>query len=499
MAVHAYEEAAAHFQRSLDVLGRMPSDEARRCQLLISLGDARSRAGDAEPAAETFCQAAKVAKKIGDAASLARAALGFGRAVPIVVVGPNVQHVRLLEEALDALGENETPLRIRVMARLASELITSDEAPERGDDVSREAVEIARRVGDKQALGAALSARLSVSWGTAKVEERAASATEVLRLAEETQDRELALQAYLRRVMALIAAGDLRGADRDIEAFTRSAEDLRQPYYLSFTHILRAVRAAMSGRFADAEAELEPRAERGRVVKAVEDARFLHHFRLLREQGRLAEIVDALDAWAKDYTLLLAYRSSQAMIASELGRETEVRRLFESLAAHDFRELRIGPARRTALSNLCEVCHYLGDTRRAALLYPIFLPDEGEFSAQTSVFGCLNPVSHYLGLLATTLGRFDDAERHFEDSLTKAERLQAPPWIARTRYCYAEMLLRRGGTDDREKALSLLGRSLTTADELGMRKLLGDAQALQAKASAEATAEATAAVSTDAE
>ena len=48
-----------------------------------------------------------------------------------------------------------------------------------------------------------------------------------------------------------------------------------------------------------------------------------------------------------------------------------------------------------------------------------------------------------LGALATTLGRFDDAERHFEDAIAMNRKMRAPRWVAVAQCNYGDMLLRR--------------------------------------------------------
>ena len=74
-------------------------------------------------------------------------------------------------------------------------------------------------------------------------------------------------------------------------------------------------------------------------------------------------------------------------------------------------------------------------------------------------------------LLTFTLARWDDAQRHFEEALAMNTRMGARPWLAHTQYQYATMLLVRGQSGDRKKALALRKAALTTARELGMRAL----------------------------
>jgi hypothetical protein len=80
----------------------------------------------------------------------------------------------------------------------------------------------------------------------------------------------------------------------------------------------------------------------------------------------------------------------------------------------------------------------------------------------------LGPVSRYLGLLAATTNRSDDAVRHFEDALAMSERIGARPWLAHTQDDYGHFLIRRGRLDDPDRAHELLDCARATYAELGM-------------------------------
>ena len=71
--------------------------------------------------------------------------------------------VRLLEEALEALSEEDSPLRARLLARMALELYYAGE-PELRMALSEEAVDIARRIGDPRTLATCLDARHYALW-----------------------------------------------------------------------------------------------------------------------------------------------------------------------------------------------------------------------------------------------------------------------------------------------------------------------------------------------
>ena len=77
-------------------------------------------------------------------------------------------------------------------------------------------------------------------------------------------------------------------------------------------------------------------------------------------------------------------------------------------------------------------------------------------------------VARYLGILAATMSRTDDAGRHYEQALVVNERIGARPWLAHTQEDYARLLLNRGEPGDTEKARELLAKAVATYRELGM-------------------------------
>ena len=89
----------------------------------------------------------------------------------------------------------------------------------------------------------------------------------------------------------------------------------------------------------------------------------------------------------------------------------------------------------------------------------------------STAVGCYGAVSRFLGALATTLRRWDEAAQHFEDALAMNARMGALPWLAHTQHRYGLMLIQRNRSGDRDKAITLLDTALTTARELEMRAL----------------------------
>jgi tetratricopeptide (TPR) repeat protein len=176
---------------------------------------------------------------------------------------------------------------------------------------------------------------------------------------------------------------------------------------------------------------------------------------------------------------LTAFRCILASLYAEDGRDAEARAILEALAATEF-EVLPDNDKLYGWSLLGEVCYALDDRAHAPTLYGLLLP----YAARNVVChpGCaIGSLARCLGLLATLLGRLDDADRHFEAALEMNARMGARPWLAHTQDDYARMLLDRDAPGDHEKAEELLTMALATYRELGMAGPLAKATAVSAR------------------
>ncbi len=476
-ALLAHEEAANHYGRALRALELTePVDEARRCALLLTLGEAQGRAGDAAEAKETFLRAAASARALRTPEQLARAALGTtGLHIEMSVGAPgglDDAAIALLEEALAALPIEDTVLRATLLARLAAALYWSESSLERREALSREAMEVAERIGDRGILATVLGIRRAALYEPENVEQRLAAATRILHLAEEAGNEEARLAAHVWRFSDLLELGDLASADREIEAHEKLARKLRQPRYIGYATVFRALRALMDGRFAEGEALAR---------EALETAQRLgsHNLGLLfaaqmfwlrREQGRLQDLEVTISGIANHTGALRAVRCGMALTMCELGLVDEARAEFDQLAANDFAHLRRDVSWLPAMVALVQVCAALGDARRAAVLYRLLTP----YARRNVVVGtaaafCYGPASYYLGLLAATMNRPSEAAAHLQDALARSEAMGAQPFVAHAAAEYGVLLLAQG---ERRRAFGLLNRALDIARALGMKPLV---------------------------
>jgi hypothetical protein len=88
-------------------------------------------------------------------------------------------------------------------------------------------------------------------------------------------------------------------------------------------------------------------------------------------------------------------------------------------------------------------------------------------------------VALYLGMLASSLDRFDDAAAHFAEAIDIHEGLRSPYWMARTQLEQGRMLLARGAPGDSGQAMLLLDDVEGTAGDYGFASLTRHAATLR--------------------
>jgi len=468
----AYEEAVRLYETALPLV----DEGAARCDLLLALGNAQARAGDTPASKQTYREAADLAEALEVPDHLAHAALGYGGRILWEVSRDDEYLVPLLERALSALGEADSPLRVRLLARLAGgPLRDARFPPERKAALSQEALDMARRIGDPATLAYALAGYIPAHHSPDHTREHEQWATELIETAMEVGDLERAVEGFEHRGQAAIELGNMQGAKADLATMTTLAGRLRQPSQDWFVAELRAQHALLEGRLAEAERlisealELGQQAQRWNALVSYRIQLYL----LRRFQGRL-QALDPSDfespTYPVSYCVLLG-------LYDELGRTGAARELLATLATDEFSGVPFDEEWLLGMSLLAEVACSLGDTPRMMELYQKLEPYADRVAVGYSEIS-VGSVSRYLGLLASTLERWEQAERHFEDALQMNEQIGARPWLAHTEEDYGRMLLDRGV---RERGSELIAAALETYRELGMEGALARATAPVAK------------------
>jgi DNA-binding SARP family transcriptional activator/tetratricopeptide (TPR) repeat protein/ABC-type cobalamin/Fe3+-siderophores transport system ATPase subunit len=475
----AHEEAAEHYARALDVLARFqPEATARRCELLVALGEARVRGGERAQGSTAFREAAALAEQLGDGDLLARAAIGASRRYvqPPGVVDSEL--IAMIERALE-LQPDRTLVRVRLLSCLCGALYYSPER-ERMPALSQEAEEIAAELGDPEARAYACGAKRRVLWDPPHLQERVEASTEMLTLGRQIGNLELQLQAHAWLVVDLLERGDRDAVDAQMEAFKVGADRLRQPLFEWNVLLWEGMRALLTGSLDRADQLAAQALAAGGPAEAVTATQYyaIQLLAIRREQGRMGELEQAARRLVADNPSRPAWRAALANLLCEEGRLPEAEEEFERLAANDFEDVPRDLDWIIATTLLSDVCADLGDARRAALLYAMLEP----YAEVNVVIGfaavCLGSAASFLGKLAATMGQPELAAQHFERALAANAELAAPGCLARTQVDYARAILSFAEAPD-PRADELLQAAALAAAERGFGAVARRAERLR--------------------
>jgi class 3 adenylate cyclase/tetratricopeptide (TPR) repeat protein len=474
----AFEEAVSLYRMALQLT---EDPGAARCDLLLALGEAQARAGDTPAAKATFREAAELAASQRLPERLARAALGYGGRFIWDVSRDDPQLASLLEKALAALGPEDSILRVRLSVRLAAGPLRDSAAdPERRRSLGAKALEMARRIGEPSTLAWALLGYIESRHSPDFTSEQVEIARELVQVARQARDFERAVEGYDLHLAASIELGDLTAAYADLGAMTSLAEELRQPAQRWIVTVYRALLALLEGRLEEADPLITQTRSLGERALGWNAAATygLQLYLLRREQGRVQEVEELVRGAATDNPTYLIWRCVLANLLAELGSIDEARTELEALAADHFGRLPFDEEWEVSVCLLAETAARLGDRPRAATLYDRLLPYAHKVAVSYPEIS-LGPISRFLGVLATATARWDDAERHFRDSLGLSARIGARPSLAHAQTDYARMLLDREGPSGADQAGVLLDQAMATYRDLGMSSHLQRAARLR--------------------
>jgi hypothetical protein len=472
----AYEEAARLYRMALAMLDAQPlADDETRTELLLSIGDAEARAGEMDASNAAFLQAAELARQTGVAAHLARAALGIGGRLPWARPGHNRHLIPMLQEALVLLGGGDEFLRVRLLARLSTAWRSSPEQRSLSATLSQQALESARRLGDPATLSYALAARYWATWWPENPEERLVLAREMIDVAKGAGDAERLIDAHLMLWLSYTEVGQIAEAKRELDELRQLGDQLREPAHRWLGVAPHAGMALMEGRFSLAGDLIERESEPGPPTTLARDnvssARF-HTFLLAREQGRI-EVAEAdVRAAVDEFPWFPLHRAALCLLLIERGRHAEARAVFDGLAQDEFSAFYRDNEWLLGISLASEACALLDDASAAATLYAQMAPFAGRHAIGHAE-GSIGAVDRYLGLLAATTRRLDDAVKHLEEAVHQNQQMGLHPWAAHAQSDLADVLRLRDAVGDRQRAAELQAAAGATAGELGMTALAG--------------------------
>ena len=479
MAQLAWEDAVAFYTRALRAAtdqaaaghGATGHGAAERCRLLRGLGLAQLRSFDLAAGSSTLRAAAGAARAAGDPRLTGEVALAMeGFTDPAwVTLGK-----QLCDEALAGLPADDSPLRARLLARRAAEA-TYQWEPEAGP-LSEQALAMAERTGDPQALRSALRARQQARGGPDGVLDRVELGTRMLALGVADSDDDAVLWGRLWRVDAFAQLGRINDADAELTLLAPTVARLRSPG--PDWHLRRSQAALAFGRGEFGYARQLAEESLRLTAHGHENMRTLAAALLVRLNaltGRDEWLEPSLDdfRWSPPFGMVM-----RALWHLTLGRRGEARRYYQPGDAFD----RVPGIRYLiTYASLAELAAAFGDRETAGQVHRSLLPYADLFVCSGAGLTMIDgSARRYLGLTAGALGRLDEAVRHLREAVAANEREGLAACAALATADLARVLVRRARTGDRSEAAALAVSAAAAAERLGMLPLLRDARDLGA-------------------
>ena len=461
-------EALRWYTQALTLLDhQLPGNDLMRCELLVGLGDSQRQNGNPEHR-QTLLDAARMAQELQSTGLLVAAVLANHRGFASEVGFVDAERVAALEAACRAVEGSGSSEEAKLLALLASELtFNGDFAVRKG--LADRAMNIARSLGDPATLAEVVT---SFYWAVDTPEtlaELRSLGREASEAAHRVDDPVLQCHSASHLAMSLYQSGDIAGGDRCLSEARSLAERLGQPQLLWSVTYMESARALLGGDTEEAE-RLAFRAFEIGTESGQPDAAGILGSNLLNiryHQGRLEEVVDLVSQSVKEDPGLPAWAMTLAMLYCDLDRPEDARAVLEPFAAENFAALPKDGLWLPSMVAAADVVTNLAWSDPAQVLLEQLRPFSDQIPGPGSFF--MPEVSHYLGLLSATLGRYGDAETYFAQAVATHERIAAPWSVAMTQLSWGRCLSNRGGTGDLDRASVLMEEALKTARERGYR------------------------------
>jgi tetratricopeptide (TPR) repeat protein len=464
---------------------------------LLDLGDAMLNAGQFPDALEAFGQAVSAARSAASPELLGEAACGFEEAGYVVGGDASLPSKRLkvVDEALAALNAGDSALRARLLAAraLGAQALRGggDDALSAGFNATtghkdlealrdaREAVAIAERVGDANVTAVVLSRLFALLRQPGNLEEQRETAEKAVRFARLAGNGRIEHSGWDALFALALAEADVAGVREASENVRRLGRELKIGRAKVWALVHEGALALVKGRLVEAERVIFEAFAAGQGIGDANAAgTFGGQLSVLRlYQGRMGEVEALVRGIIVQYPGAQIYQAALAATLAETERLDEAGEILDALASAGFGSVPEDALWMGTMCSLSFAYRRVGYREGVDDLYEVLsrYPDANASSGNSVSYGA---VAWALGMLATLLQRWDEAERHFEYGLNLNQGMGHRPATAYNRLHYGDMLLRRNATGDREKARALLEQALEAARDMGMPKVVEDCERL---------------------
>ncbi len=443
VSVYAYGEAVRLMEQALKVQRVLdPDDKQKICDLLLSLGDYVSMAGDLKRSFTVeLDEAFSIAEAIGDKARAARAC---SIAVPNIVLHGAAaaswvtpEAARWVERA-DRHAEPDTPARIWAnigvgeLKGVAGLQAGRFDLANEGRRLCIQNLELARKVGDPESFSFAAGSRIIQGSASHHAVVRLALAEELAlmpRAGLSTRMHSLVLGMIAQ---VLLEAGQRRRAEEFYGQVKESAERSGQAVSVIYSMEIECIRALLDGKLDQAVAIAEAMRARGEQLGPAQLANilsFIASSAALLHLGRYDEISSLSKKFLGHIDFFTAiFLGSGSEMAGILDRlviarpgigsaDDETPTFMDLSLLQAAVRTRNKPAAELLLSRFAN--GYLPTT---GALYPTCIP-------------------RHLGAAAALLGRLEEARKYYAEAVKVTTEMPFRPELALTRLQLAELLL----------------------------------------------------------
>jgi eukaryotic-like serine/threonine-protein kinase len=490
-AGHDHEQAASHLRSILSLLP--DEDQAGRAPVLLELGEQELLSADLMRARGSYRGAIEAARITGDPVTLACAALGFaGGDVGFgwETGADDPAAVEQLQEGIEALGESEPLLALRMISRLALLLLYSNDR-EVLAELDRRAGILAKRVAGPEAnlLRRLTALGVRAARGSEvppRVQTFVEEARALVEVAERCDREDLLFRVVQWSAAANYVSGRVRECEAAIERAAEIAQHLGSPRFTWEVDMNRAMRLLDRG---DPKGAALLRRRAGSIAR-----------QLRPDIGIAAELVGAmLEEWyygSETVAQPVVYEAiSKAVpggfLAAALAgaraidgdHEGAGRQMWAMLGdGDDLEGLRRPDIHMPAtIVMLAYTASVIGDRKAGRWLRPFLEPMRSYLVLPVPGLGAGQLPEWHIGRLELLDERPETAVEELRVAVTRADELEmvwASAWV---RVDLATALHRRGGSADPAEAESVL----STGEEIASRYGIGWAIKCAAGARAE--------------
>jgi class 3 adenylate cyclase/tetratricopeptide (TPR) repeat protein len=438
----AYESARTRYQELVELLARdVTADSLRRAEVWLGLGTAGRALGD--PAyTDSITRAARLARSARNPALVAEAAAlsTWPGTFFFIAEMPDDVLIELCEDALTTT-ERDDPMRVRVLATLASHITFGDDR-ERRVALIAEANELAALHDDPHLTAMVLNAEVLCLWEPSTFERRAEIGRDLGRLARATGDPEIDFLARFFTAYCLVERGELEQGRAQLVALLPTVKATRNRYFAFL-----AERLLISIDIARGEPDVSPRIDQllhdyADTYADTEGTWPLQTGGVAYQRGTLGSMVNTMEAMTtgqKARTWIAALALARLWAGDLEG------------ARRSLREQGTPPRNYFWISVVqvqSEVAATLGELDRCAELFDDLVPFSGRVGITASGSLIYGLVDRSLGHLALALGRSAEAIRLLTRAVEQAEQTGMTMEHVVSRRLLATALISSGRRDE---------------------------------------------------